>query len=38
MVISNKETLMEFVWGLEIKTGQNEESKAYAWNALWMHP
>ena len=38
MVISNKETLMEFVFGLVIKTGQNEESSAYAWNAFWVHP
>jgi len=32
MVVSNTQTLMEFVYGLRIKTGQNEESLAYAWN------
>ena len=38
MMVSNRWNQIGFMQGLSIKTGQNEESHAYASDLFWVHP
>ncbi len=35
---SDKDWLMGFGWGLNIRADQYEDSSASAWNDRWVHP